>query len=730
MPIELKRRYRGLKRLLRIRGIKPLFTSYFTLIKARPWLITITLLTIVLAHMAYVAEATGSLSVTYTINYVNYYTSSGVKSYINYGINLINENSSAINVVVGFRLPPYSSILYASSGYLMSGDEVYWDVKINPFETVSLNVEFQNPLVNGYVINFKYLINGSTTPSQVINGSPGVKLIMLINASNLLGLPLTYNAYIPLQNGINYYYSTPPTGLVSIGTGEYTYWSGELPRNGSIGLNVTFIIANSGNWSAINLGSLTFTSSIDLYYYLNYLKLTIGQLNNTLAEFSNIPYVRPISSNATILLNDLYQLSYLLNTTATLYRQSAYYMNSTRVIESLLLLQVYEVNYALKAEYGVLSKLNYTIPMVSYSLKQIMSNLTQLNNEIINLQYEVISDVVYAYGEIKQYNVTLMELIPILNATNTTLAGYYQYLGYVQGNLTKLYNEVNSLNINSEVKASILGELGKLIKDVDAMRATVLRLEGYVSGAEMGVLMASRQLSELAYQLNTRGTAIVIALTNISNTLVRTNQSVYSLYIALNYLGNVLNSTTSTLNTTLSRLNMALAVPTSLYGNLTNITNGLIQTSSQLQNASAKLMSMYFNLTGQYLLFSLAINQSIEYQKVNLINELDTYETYYEVAKSTYNQYLSNLIINSSSSYTVDIVVEQTSEVNLPIILNIKYISSVLSNITSINTDAGGGGGSIRGISRGAYGLLIVVLALTLGLILNKRKYIINNIFN
>ena len=712
---------------MEIRDIKPLFIN-LPLLRRKPWLIT-ALLIMVLAYITHAAEANASLSVTYTINYINYYTSSGVKSYINYGVNLINENSSVINVIVGFRLPPYSSILYASSGYLMKGDEVYWNIAVNPFETISLNVEFQNPLVNNYIMNFKYLINGSTTPSQVINGSSGVKLIMLINASNILGLPLTYNAYTPLQNGINYYYSKPPTGIVSIGTGDYTYWSGELPNNGSIALNITFIVANSGNWSAIDLGSLILTSSIDLYYYMNYLKLTIGQLNNTLTEFNNIPYIRPISSNATILLNDLYRLSYLLNTTAALYRQSAYYMNSTRVIESLLLLQVYEVNYALRAEYGVLSKLNYTIPMVSYSLKQIMSNLTQLNNEIINLQYQVISDVVYAYGEIEQYNVTLMEIIPILNATNTTLTEYYQYLGYVQDNLTKLYNEVNSLSINGEVKSSILNELSKLIKDVEVMRATVLKLEGYVNGAEMGVLMASRQLSELAYQLNTRGTALVIALTNISNTLVKTNQSVYSLYIALNYLSNVLNSTTGTLNTTLGRLNLALAVPTSLYGNLTNITSGLIQTSSQLQNASARLMSMYFNLTGQYLLFSLAINQSIAYQRANIVNELNTYEAYYGVAKGTYNQYLSNLIINSSSPYVVDIVVEQTSEVNLPIVLNTRYISSVLSNITSIKAN-NGEGGATRGINRGAYGLLIITLALALGLILNKRKYVINNIIN
>ncbi len=712
---------------MRIRGINaPLIN--LPLLKRKPWLIIIALLTIVFIQVTHVAEATASLSITYTINYINYYTSNGVKTYINYGISLINENSSVINAVVGFRLPPYSSILYASSGYMVNGNEVYWDVTINPFETMSLNVEFQNPLVNNYVVGFRYLINGSTTPGQVINGSSGIKLIMLVNASNILGLPLTYNAYIPLQNGINYYYSTPPTGIVSIGTGDYTYWSGELPINGSVGLNVTFIIANSGNWSALNLGSLTFTSSIDLSYYLNYLKLTIGQLNNTLMEFSNISYIKPISGNATILLNDLYQLSYLLNTTAALYRQSAYYMNTTRVIESLLLLQVNEVDYALRAEYGVLSRLNYTIPMVSYSLKQIMSNLTQLNNEIINLQYQVISDVVYAYGEIEQYNVTLMEIIPILNATNTTLAGYYQYLGYVQDNLTKLYSEVNSLNINGEVKSSILNSLSRLIKDVEVMRATVLRLEGYVNGAEMGVLMASRQLSELAYQLNTRGTALVIALTNISNTLVKTNQSVYSLYIALNYLGNVLNSTTSTLNTTLGRLNAALAVPASLYGNLTNITSGLIQTSSQLQNASARLMRMYFNLTGQYLLFSLAINQSIAYQRANIVNELNTYEAYYGVAKGIYNQYLSNLIINSSS-YTVDVVVEQTNEVNLPIVLNTRYISSVLSNITIIKAKPDAGG-SVNGISKGAYGLLIIALALTLGLILNKRKYIANNIIN
>ncbi len=688
-------------------------------------LMLMALAALAVVHMA---NALSPLSVTYTINFINYYTSSGVKSYVIYSVNLVNENASTVKVTVGFKLPPYSTIVYASSGYFMKGYDVYWNISINPFETVTLNVEFQNPLINSYIINFNYLINGSAGLSQVINGSSGIRLTLLVNASNILGLPLTYNAYLPLQNNVNFYYSPPPTGLVSIGTGDYVYWSGEIPMNGSIELNITFITTGSGNWSAINLGTLTLSSSIDLYYYLNYLSTVINQLNTTMLRLNNIPYIRPISGNATILLNDLYQLSYLLNTTASLYRQSAYYINSTRVIESLLLLQVYEVNYALRAEYGVLSRLNSTIPMVSASLRQIMSNLTQLNNEIINLQYEVISDVVYAYGEIEQYNVTLMELIPILNTANETLAGFYQYLGYVQGNLTNLYDEVNSLNIDGKVKADILGRLSKLIDDVKAMRETVLKLEGYVSEAEMGVVAASRQLSEVAYQLNTRGTAIVVTLTNISNTLVKTNQSVYSLYIALNYLGNVLNSTTTTLNSTLGKLSEALSVPTSLYGNLTNIVNGLLLTSNQLQNASVRLMRIYFNVTGQYILFSTAINQSLQYQRASVLGELYRYEAYYGVARGLYNQYLSNLIINASPTPTVDIIVEQTSIVNLPIILNTKYISMVLSNITSISPSTTSGRDSNRVSSGlGLYASVAAALALAAGLILNKRKYITGN---
>ncbi len=687
-------------------------------------LMLMALAALAVVHMA---NALSPLSVTYTINFINYYTSSGVKSYVIYSVNLVNENASTVKVTVGFKLPPYSTIVYASSGYFMKGYDVYWNISINPFETVTLNVEFQNPLINSYIINFNYLINGSAGLSQVINGSSGIRLTLLVNASNILGLPLTYNAYLPLQNNVNFYYSPPPTGLVSIGTGDYVYWSGEIPMNGSIELNITFITTGSGNWSAINLGTLTLSSSIDLYYYLNYLSTVINQLNTTMLRLNNIPYIRPISGNATILLNDLYQLSYLLNTTASLYRQSAYYINSTRVIESLLLLQVYEVNYALRAEYGVLSRLNSTIPMVSASLRQIMSNLTQLNNEIINLQYEVISDVVYAYGEIEQYNVTLMELIPILNTANETLAGFYQYLGYVQGNLTNLYDEVNSLNIDGKVKADILGRLSKLIDDVKAMREAVLKLEGYVSEAEMGVVAASRQLSEVAYQLNTRGTAIVVTLTNISNTLVKTNQSVYSLYIALNYLGNVLNSTTTTLNSTLGKLSEALSVPTSLYGNLTNIVNGLLLTSNQLQNASVRLMRIYFNVTGQYILFSTAINQSLQYQRASVLGELYRYEAYYGVARGLYNQYLSNLIINASPTPTVDIIVEQTSIVNLPIILNTKYISMVLSNITSINSSISGRDSNRVSSGLGLYASVAAALALAAGLILNKRKYITGN---
>jgi len=141
-----------------------------------------------------------------------------------------------------------------------------------------------------------------------------------------------------------------------------------------------------------------------------------------------------------------------------------------------------------------------------------------------------------------------------------------------------------------------------------------------------------------------------------------------------------------------------------------------------------RLMNIYFNVTGQYILFSTAINQSLQYQRASVLGELYRYEAYYGVARGMYNQYLSNLIINASPTPTVDIIVEQTSIVNLPIILNTKYISMVLSNITSISPSTTSGRDSNRVSSGlGLYASVAAALALAAGLILNKRKYITGN---
>jgi len=110
-----------------------------------------------------------------------------------------------------------------------------------------------------------------------------------------------------------------------------------------------------------------------------------------------------------------------------------------------------------------------------------------------------------------------------------------------------------------------------------------------------------------------------------------------------------------------------------------------------------------------------------------VLGELYRYEAYYGVARGMYNQYLSNLIINASPTPTVDIIVEQTSIVNLPIILNTKYISMVLSNITSISSSISGRDSNRVSSGLGLYASVAAALALAAGLILNKRKYITGN---
>ena len=670
--------------------------------------------------LAMVARADGSLSITFTVNTIDQYLGGSWQQYVVYSASISNPQPKEVQLTIGFRIPPYSKILYATNGSYVNGSLVYWRLSLNPYEVAMVEVEFQPQLAMPEgLISFSLLLNGTHEIPQSVNSSIGGRITVSLTMNNTLGLPLTYSVYIPLQNNVNYAYSSEPSGIINIGAGQYAYWSGGIGPNETFKVSIVETFSGS-RWVALDLGTLTFSASIDLNYYMAILNETMLSLNNTLARLSAFSRsFNSVGGNATRLLEGIQELAYALNTTALLYGEAAGYVNSTSIIERLIGLQVSEVFYALMAEYRVLKYLNATVPLVRSSLLNVMGNLTNMNYELIRLQENLTQNMIYTYGVVNRYEAIINGLKAPLSAASGLLGSIESGLSTAYSNLTGLYNYVEGLNLNSTIKARLLDAIASLMGYVKAAQYSVSLMQSYVNYALMSLNTAEAQLNAASSEISSRGAGLVALLTNISNSIVKTNQSIYSLYVALGLVGSVLRNSTNTLNNTLYRLNESLGLSGPVYGNVSSESIGLAKFSQYLSNMSRLLMSLYVNMTGQYLLLNMSLSQALMGQEAQVLAEVSRYRAYYAIANGLYGQYLGLLVVNSTEPYTVNIVVGQVVSVKMPVVINVNYIYEVLGNLTSTTSGPSHKGSVGLGL---AYLALIALAALSLTLYVVKHR--------
>ena len=594
-------------------------------------------------------------SITYTINYqITYTPGQGASAVITYGMQAVSNSSSPQPLVIGFRLPPYSTISYASGNATINGDVVYWSITVPPYGETSEEVQFTNPLYSINIMNLNESLYVNSTPhySTVINGGNGTLIQLSIGLISAAPVPPTTSIYLVKQSGLSYTYSEPPSGFASLGSTSLVYW--EIGDNYNLSIN--YLVTNLGPWRSIRLEPVVIVSTLDTGLYSTYLTQAIARLNSTLSQLSNYEEYGALLNNSTRLLSELYGLSALLNYTANAFKYSANQVNETMIIERLLQLQAEELRGALQLEYLALSQLNSTIPSLRYSIRQVMNNVSNIIREINELQKETVSDMIYANGVINAANSTLSSAQFTLRQLSATVETQYEALLSTYDNLTAEINYlealVNESSINatqrtailaslSAAKASISTTLGLLLIELNGVRQNIA-----ITNSELATMEA--ELTAVSNELSSRGSQLSSTLTNISDTLSGTNASLHILYLALGDAQLALNSSVAALHAGLINATNAVNLAKPLYGNATGDAAALMRSAAEMENASIGVLHMYLNISTTMLDLRLAINNSIGAQRANASLMIARYRYELSSLNALRSEAMHYLIINAT----------------------------------------------------------------------------------
>lgn len=661
-------------------------------------------------------------SITYTINYqITYTPGQGASAVITYGIQAVSNSSSSQPLVIGFRLPPYSTISYASGNATINGDVVYWSITVPPYGETSEEVQFTNPLYSINIMNLNESLYVNSTPhySTVINGGNGTLIQLSIGLINAAPVPPTTSIYLVKQSGLSYTYSEPPSGFASLGSTSLIYWEAGSNYN----LSINYLVTNLGPWRSIRLEPVVIVSTLDTGLYSTYLTQAIARLNSTLSQLSNYEEYGALLNNSTRLLSELYGLSTLLNYTANAFRYSANQVNETMIIERLLQLQAEELREALQLEYLALSQLNSTIPSLRYSIRQVMNNVSNIIREINELQRETVSDMIYANGVINAANSTLSSAQFTLRQLSATVETQYEALLSTYDNLTAEINYlealVNESSINatqrtailaslSAAKASISTTLGLLLIELNGVRQNIA-----ITNSELATMEA--ELTAVGNELSSRGNQLSSTLTNISDTLSGTNASLHILYLALGDAQLALNSSVAALHAGLINATNAVNLAKPLYGNATGDAAALMRSAAEMDNASIGVLHMYLNISTTMLDLRLAINNSIGAQRANTSLMIARYRYELSSLNALRSEAMHYLIINATEPYSLDVVITQTYIINLPAVVDEEALLSLLNSsaVSSapIGNQRGVGAEAIMGaVAMGAVFALMIVI--------------------
>jgi hypothetical protein len=402
---------------------------------------------IVILAISSIAHANEAVRGYFVVNYVTYLNPSGQATnyYIEYSLTLYNNEPYPIPLTISIELPQYSSVIYTSPTANVTSNEVTWVVNLQPYSEETLEVRFK-PIYTVLPIaslDYQVLVNGTPVNTTIINSGVGTKINLLTNITNLLPFPTITTISLTRQSGLYYEYNTTPTITQNILGYEVDYWLFSTSNNTSFGLGM--IVEDLGPWHSIRVNPVSVQVSIDLNQSINSLRGAIDELNATINQLSALSSsVINASSTANNYTAQFLQLIALLNQTSNVLGASAYLINSTLLVESLLQAQLIELKVALTAGDQVLGTEANVISQLRSSLNPIVSNEQSYINALNTLKNDLL--------QIEKFtnNSTLdAEINNTINAINQvenliiTLNQVYNNLGEVQSEISSTQVQVN-----------------------------------------------------------------------------------------------------------------------------------------------------------------------------------------------------------------------------------------------------------------------------------------------
>jgi len=402
---------------------------------------------IVILAISSIAHANEAVRGYFVVNYVTYLNPSGQATnyYIEYSLTLYNNGPYPIPLTISIELPQYSSVIYTSPTANVTSNEVTWVVNLQPYSEETLEVRFK-PIYTVLPIaslDYQVLVNGTPVNTTIINSGVGTKINLLTNITNLLPFPTMTTISLTRQSGLYYEYNITPTITQNILGYEVDYWLFSTSNNTSFGLGM--VVEDLGPWHSIRVNPVGVQVSIDLNQSINSLRGAIDELNATINQLSALSSsVINASSTANNYTAQFLQLIALLNQTSNVLGASAYLINSTLLVESLLQAQLIELKIALTAGGQVLGTEANVISQLRSSLNPIVGNEQSYINALNTLKNDL--------SQIEKFtnNSTLdAEINNTINAINQVenliimLNQVYNNLGEVQSEISSTQAQVN-----------------------------------------------------------------------------------------------------------------------------------------------------------------------------------------------------------------------------------------------------------------------------------------------
>jgi len=413
----------------------------------------------------------------FSINYVIYMTPWGSVDdyYAQYHLGLHGDSLSHV-VNVSILLPQGSRLISYSGSPTINGDLLTWILELKPYADVEVYVDFKPFFTTLPIAELSYgvWLNGSKVTSNVINGSVGSVLVIQLSINNTIPYPIISTISLTRNNGVEYGYSQVPDFNQRLAGYVVDYWLMQVRDQSMLRINATII--DMGPWHSIRMNPLTITAEINLNSSMELLSNEITSLNRTLNQLASfIDELEGLSKISANQSQGFLQLINLFNQTSQVIEASAYLINSTLIIEGLLLLQLHGLKAALIAQQNALSYVSDSLGNLMATISPVIAQSNSLRDSLIQLR-----QLLNSSSMPPQLLGSMIDAINSAIITIGALNNAYNQLGMARSSLAVasaqlgqgVYSLDSAMGVANETIGlirSISGNLSMLHRDLDSL---------------------------------------------------------------------------------------------------------------------------------------------------------------------------------------------------------------------------------------------------------------------